>query len=256
MPPCGRPFLTYIRAMLTPLRLIRRSIGLLIGLGALSCALTLLYLGSSAVMSIGGSCGSGGPYVVETPCPTGISWIIPVSILGGLAALGVYAANLLPVGPRLVVLAWPALFLSLGWAFLDSAIDPELGVEWGFMVCAVVFILMGGLPLLFLAKRDAARRVFWGVAPPEAAPPGNVPRPGEVRWITSVELPGDRDRDREREREQEWDGHDHRPSAPASAEPSPPSGLVGELERLAALREAGRLDEAEYSAAKKRLLNG
>ncbi|MCT9933878.1 SHOCT domain-containing protein [Planotetraspora sp. A-T 1434] len=232
--------------MLTPLQLVRRSIGLLVGLGAFSCALTLLYLASSSVMGIGGSCGSGGPYVIATPCPTGIAWIVPVSILGGLVALGVYAASLLPVGPRLTSLAWPALFLSLGYAFLDSSLDPETGVDWSFMVCAVLFILMGGVPLLFLANRGTFRQVFWGTAPPPPAVSG--PGPGNVRWTTTVELPGDRDRNRDRVR--------NRPLAPVTPEPAGGSGLVGELERLAALHRAGQLDDAEYSAAKKRLLNG
>ncbi|GAA4558211.1 SHOCT domain-containing protein [Planotetraspora kaengkrachanensis] len=240
--------------MITPLRLVRRSIGLFVGLCALSCAITLLYLGASAVMTLGGSCGAGGPYVVETSCPEGIAWIMPVSVLGGLVSTGLYALSVLPVGPKIVVLAWPALFISLGWAFLDAAVNPEYPVDWGFMVCAVLFILMGGLPLLFLANRDALRRVFWGVAPPEPTPQGFVRRPGEVRWTTTVELPGDRDR------------RGRRPSAPVPPEPAPGSGsrpgsvsapgLVDELERLAALHQAGGLDDAEYTAAKNRLLNG
>ncbi|GII55545.1 hypothetical protein Pth03_39340 [Planotetraspora thailandica] len=234
--------------MLTPLGLVRRSIGLLIGLGALSCALTLLYLAVSALMTLGGSCGAGGPYVVETPCPAGIAWIIPVSIFGGLAALGLYAVSLLPVGPKLVVLAWPALFLSLGWVFLDAALDPELGVDVGFMICAVLFIVMGGLPLLFMANRDALRRVFWGVAPPRTAQAPVATRPGEVHWTTTVELPGDRDRDRRH-------AHPRRPE-PERAPSGAGTGLVEALERLAALHKEGRLDDAEYAAAKNRLLNG
>ncbi|ETK31446.1 SHOCT domain-containing protein [Microbispora sp. ATCC PTA-5024] len=227
--------------MLTPLQLVRRSIGLLAGLGAFCCALTLLYLASHAVMSIGGSCGSGGPYVVATPCPQGIGWIVPVSIIGGIAALGVYAVSALPVGPRLTSLAWPALFLSLGWAFLDAALAPESGVEWSFMVCAVLFLLMGGAPLLLFANREALRRLLWGTPPPAAPPVPPALRPGEVRWTTSVRLPGD-------------DRPHVRPVVPAPAPERP--NLVGELERLAALHRAGQLDDDEYATAKKRLLNG
>ncbi|MCC5581673.1 hypothetical protein IMZ11_39335, partial [Microtetraspora sp. AC03309] len=162
--------------MLTPLQLLRRSIGTLAGLGALACCLTLLYLASHVVMGIGGSCGSGGPYEIVTPCPDGIGWIVPVSIFGGIAGLGVYAWSTLPVGPRLTFLAWPALFLSLGYAFLDSALNVADGVEWGFMVCAVLFILMGGVPLLFLANRDTFLRVFWGREPsPVPGRPSPIP---------------------------------------------------------------------------------
>ncbi|MFC6087519.1 SHOCT domain-containing protein [Sphaerisporangium aureirubrum] len=241
--------------MITPRRLVRKSLGTLLGLGGLACCLTLLFLGSRTIMSIGGSCGSGGPYVVATPCPDGIAWIMPVAIFGGIAALGVYAASLLPVGPRVVLLAWPALFLSLGWAFLEAATS-QPAVEWGFMICAVVFLLMGGVPLVFLFNRQALRSVFWGQAPVPAPPP---PGPGVVRWTTSVTLPGDQDA----------------PPAPPVDAPARassrfvelrpqdvPSGgagsgdLVGQLERLSALHRTGRLDDAEYAAAKARLLNG
>ncbi|GLX00905.1 hypothetical protein [Microtetraspora sp. NBRC 16547] len=154
--------------MLTPLQLARRSIGMLAGLGVLACSLTLLYLGSHTVMGIGGSCGSGGPYEIVTPCPKGIGWIVPVSIFAGMAGLGLYAGSRLPVGPRLTELAWPALFLSLGYAFLDAALNAGDGVDWGFMVCAVTFVLLGGLPLLLLANRDNFLRVFWGPEPSPA----------------------------------------------------------------------------------------
>jgi hypothetical protein len=50
------------------------------------------------------------------------------------------------------LLAWPALFLSLGWNFLEYGVDPPDGsanVVWGWLFCGVLFVLMGGLPLLF-----------------------------------------------------------------------------------------------------------
>ncbi|MFC4534000.1 SHOCT domain-containing protein [Sphaerisporangium dianthi] len=331
--------------MITPLQFVRRSIGILVGLGGVSCGLTVLFLGSRAVMNIGGSCGSGGPYVVATPCPDGVAWLIPVSIFGGVVGLGVYAFSALPVGPRLTMLAWPALFLSLGYAFLESAWSTP-SVEVAFVVCGVLFVLMGGVPLLFLFNRSALRSVFWGTAPGQAA---SVSRgrtgPGTVRWTTSVVLPGEEDdRRRGRGRGRERDVRppvdyppgdvprdappDRRPArstrrpadpAPADAAspadpaaadaadaagsaasadsavpadaPSPadagpvdaprpagtpwgagsrftdftpqdaragaaPSDLVGQLERLSALHADGRLDDAEYAAAKARLLNG
>jgi hypothetical protein len=72
------------------------------------------------------------------------------SIFLGLLFLGVYAFS--AVGPNLTLLAWPALFLSLGWNFLDYGINPPDGSDdavWGWLICGVVFVLMGGLPLIF-----------------------------------------------------------------------------------------------------------
>ncbi|GAA3825713.1 hypothetical protein GCM10022226_53090 [Sphaerisporangium flaviroseum] len=223
----------------------------------MACCLTMLFLGSRLVMSIGGSCGSGGPYVAATPCPDGLGWIMPVSIIGGMIAVGVYAVSLLPVGPRLILLAWPALFLSLGWDFLEAALDGS-GVEWAFMVCAVIFALMGGAPLLFLFNRATLRAVFWGPAP-KVVPPPVTPR-GSVRWTTSIVLPGDDDPP------QDATGGQARQAVPLPRFVDlGPGGvpadagtgdLVGQLERLSALHRTGRLDDAEYAAAKARLLNG
>ncbi|GII67129.1 hypothetical protein Skr01_72140 [Sphaerisporangium krabiense] len=184
--------------MITTRGLVLRSIGTLAGLGGLACCLTMLYLGARAVMSVGGSCGSGGRYATAVPCPDGVAWLIPVSTMGGILALGVYLGLRLPVGPRLAALAWPALFLSLGWAFLDSAMaDPALGL--GIMIPGVVFMIMGGAPLALLFHRSAARAVFVGPAP--ARPPVTTraagrsggPSGGTVRWTTSVVLPGQDD---------------------------------------------------------------
>lgn len=235
--------------MINPRRLARKSLGTLLGLAGLACCLTLLFLGSRAVMSVGGSCGSGGPYVVATPCPDGIAWIMPVSIFGGLAALGVYLASSLPVGPKLTPLAWPALFLSLGWAFLESAVAGP-GIEWGFMVCAVLFLLMGGAPLALLFNRQAARVVFWGTAP-KVTPLS--PGPGGVRWTTSVTLPGEDTSPQDAPPRPASRFVELRPQDVAS---SAGGDLVGQLERLSALHRTGRLDDAEYAAAKARLLNG
>ncbi|MEU8268211.1 SHOCT domain-containing protein [Sphaerisporangium sp. NPDC049002] len=247
--------------MITPLRLVRRSIGTVLGLGGVTCCLTMLFLSSRLLLGVGGSCASGGPYVVATPCPDAIGWIMPVSIIGGLAAVGLYAASLLPVGPRLIPLAWPALFLSLGWNFLASSLEGP-GVETGFLVCAVVFAFMGGVPLFFMLNRDALRVLFWGPSPKPAPAP---PPAGSVRWTTSVVLPGEDDRRGDRDRPADAPVPPARPASrfveltPQDAVVGGPGGsgdLVGQLERLSLLHESGRLDDAEYAAAKARLLNG
>jgi hypothetical protein len=130
--------------------------------GVLALSLTILFLSMRAVMEVGGACASGGPYEIAQPCPKGVGWMMPVSIFAGMGsalALALTAGT----GPKLWTLAWPALFLSLGWNFLEYGLDPPgtAGNSPGFLVCAVVFALMGGAPLVVLL-RVGARATFWG----------------------------------------------------------------------------------------------
>jgi len=74
------------------------------------------------------------------------------SIFLGLIALAIYAINTFSI--NLVLLAWPALFLSLGFNFFDYGISPPpefaSGAEAGWIICGIVFVLMGGVPLVLL----------------------------------------------------------------------------------------------------------
>jgi hypothetical protein len=135
---------------LTTRGLARRSVLCFIGLLGVAAALTVLFFSMRAVMEIGGSCASGNvPYAVTRPCPSGVPGLMVGSIFLGLAFLGLYAFT--AVGPNLTLLAWPALFLSLGWNFLDFGVNPpdgSDGVVWGWLLCGVIFVLMGGVPLI------------------------------------------------------------------------------------------------------------
>lgn len=127
----------------------------LLGMGGLAVTLTVLWLSMRLVLDIGGSCASGGPYVPTVECPDAVVALTPLSIFGlflfgGLALWG--GAQLGGGWAGLVSLAWPALFLSLGWNFLEFGLHPP-GAEpgelaWGWLVCAIVFGVMGGGPLL------------------------------------------------------------------------------------------------------------
>ena len=130
--------------------------------GVLALCLTMLFLAMRAVMEVGGACASGGPYEIATPCPRGIGWMMPVAIFGGLASALVLAITA-GDGPRLWTLAWPALFLSLGWNFFEFGLDPpgQEGTSPGWLVCAALFALMGGVPLVGVV-RYAGRVTFWG----------------------------------------------------------------------------------------------
>jgi hypothetical protein len=128
--------------------IVRKSVLTFVGLAGSVACLTILYLSMRSVMAVGGTCASGNtPYAIRTPCPTGVPGLMTGSIFLGLAFLFLYALN--AIGPNLVFLAWPALFLSLGWNFLDFGLNPPAGSSGGgWLVCAVVFILMGGVPLV------------------------------------------------------------------------------------------------------------
>jgi hypothetical protein len=138
--------------------LVRRFTLTDVGLVGVTAALTIMFFAMRAVMDIGGSCASGNtPYQIARPCPDGVGGLMTGSILLGLVFLAVYGIS--AIGPNLTLLAWPALFLSLGWNFLEYGVNPpdgSTGVVWGWLICGVVFALMGGLPLVFGIKAALA----------------------------------------------------------------------------------------------------
>jgi len=225
--------------------------------------LTLLYLSMRSVMDVGGFCAEGGPYEIRQHCPQGVGWIVPVSIFGMIASVGI---GLLGVfrqgGPRPYVFAWSALFLALGWNFLEYGFDPPGGgTSGGWIVCGVVFVVMGGAPLLALRYGPAARWAFWGARDGAAGVSSwRPPRRGEdaplrlplraFGGLTPLrELlaePADEPVTRTR-----VDGE------PPENPPGVPEGgdVVERLERLAALHDRGALDDEEYETAKDAVLH-
>jgi hypothetical protein len=114
---------------------------------------TLLAVGASIVMGLGGFCASGGPYVIETQCPDVVVWSTPLSIFGGLIAVGIGAILARGFGTPLIAWAWPILFIGLGLAFLGSGISAGVdGIT--FDLLAALFILMGGVPLVLELRAD------------------------------------------------------------------------------------------------------
>jgi hypothetical protein len=114
--------------------------------------ITCLYHGMRGVMRLGGFVASGGPYEIAHPAPSWV-WIMPLSILVGMACFFLNLFSSDGKGVNLMPLAWPALFLSLGWNFLEFAFTPPGGgFAWGWLICGAVFIPMGGLPLLLAFK--------------------------------------------------------------------------------------------------------
>lgn len=236
-----------------------RLIGSLVGVGGVAFSLTLLSRSMRSVQSIGGVCRSGASATLIThPCPAGVAGLLPLSIFGGLGFLFLFAVCAGETGRPLTLLAWPALFLSLGWNFLDYGLGLTTGnsVSGGFLVCGVLFIVMGGVPLIWLVPM--LWRVITGGPDPDDAPgtPGQVPFMGatSVRFNqpSSTSTPG-------------WGtGTTVRvdsPPATATATPTAPAtpsstgeGLAGELERLASLHRRRELTDAEYEAAKSKAI--
>ena len=215
------------------LETIKGTVLVFVTLAVLTCALTLLYLGMRSVMSIGGSCAEGGPFVPVRPCPKGIPGIMVGSIWSGLIAGGLYVwQSSKHRVPSLAIFAWPALFLSLGYNFLDFGLDPPGGggLAWGWLVCAVVFGIMGGLPLLaivgptlkgFTTSQPEQSSSFRSVVPSKGMLLGK-------RTATSSTSPQ------------------------ADTDPD----IVDELERLDELHRSGGLTDEEFEEAKRVLLRG
>jgi hypothetical protein len=208
---------------------------LLVGAAGLAACLTWVFLGMRAVMDIGGACADGGPFVPVQPCPAGVPLLMTFGIFGLFAFGGVTAWGGARVGgawAALPLLAWPALFLSLGWNFLEygfappAELAPDGGWEWGWIIPGVIFVLMGAVPLwLAWTSRSVVRTEGGGALARRFGMPGTVALPAASP----------------------------RRGSPGGATPDG-DDLVDRLERLAALHRDGSLSDAEYEAAKRAVL--
>jgi hypothetical protein len=119
---------------------------------AIAFCISVLYHGMRPIMRLGGMVASGGPYAIAHPAPSWV-WVIPLSVVFGMACVFINMFSHDPEGVNLLPLAWPALFLSLGWNFLEFAFHPPGGgLAWAWLICGVVFAAMGGIPLLLAVK--------------------------------------------------------------------------------------------------------
>lgn len=119
---------------------------------------TLLFQVSLAVMALGGSCASGGPYQIEVECPEGVVAFAPLSFFGGFLAVAVSIFLARGFGTPLLSLAWPILFVGLGGAFLMTFF---LGQDLVGLIVGGLFVVMGLAPLV-LELRASPQRVFIG----------------------------------------------------------------------------------------------
>lgn len=222
-----------------------------VGVAGLAMCLTLVFLAMRAVMDVGGFCAEGGPYVIETHCPEGVPLVLVGGIFGlfGFGGLTAWKGSVIgePYG-ALVLLAWPALFLSLGWNFLEYALNPPpgQGIVWGWLIPGVLFVLMGGLPLLGVlpiantGRAGSARtRLSTGIAPRARSSPVIDAERATMATVMTELL-----------------GQKVDEAAEESPDGAPSGDLVSKLERLAALRESGALSYAEFEQAKRALMKG
>jgi hypothetical protein len=219
-------------------------------------SITLLFLGMRAVMDVGGACADGGPYVSAQPCPTGV----PLAMIGGMFGLFGSAGLIVWFGSRIgkaaasiVGLGWPALFLVLGFNFMDYAVHPpdtEPTPVWGWLIPGLIFWVMGGAPLAIglLAWRESragrpGNRLSQQVATSIPSRPvvfGGRQAAGRSATVGRVEFaPG------------AW-GATRSTSPGAAGEPAEASpDLLDDLTRLSELHEAGDLTDEEFAAAKR-----
>lgn len=178
--------------------MVRRVVTLYVSVLVMLLTMTWVYLSMRTVMDIGGSCGSGGPYVVANPCPDnvvvfmtlGIPVMLVSAFVGSAAAVGLGAPNLL-------LPMWWLLFGSLGWNFLDYGLFSG-EVVWGWAICGVMFWLMA-LPALLIslpwgwagpARIAAARERAKAEQPEVPDSPGGGAVGGTGRWVVAYLLLG------------------------------------------------------------------
>lgn len=148
----------------------------LTGVAGLVACIVVVFLAMRAVMDIGGFCAEGGPYEIEVHCPEGVPLLMTLAFPGLFLFGGLMIWRGSPIGSRYqgaVFFAWPALFLSLGWNFLEYGLNPPGGggLAWGWLLCAVIFIAMGGVPLVAVLRSDGVVR---------------APRRETLPWLAAV----------------------------------------------------------------------
>ena len=116
---------------------------------------TVFVLGLWGVLQVGGTCADGGPYVIAVHCPENTDIFTIGGIYGGLAAVFIALLVARGFGTRLVVLAWPILFLTLSVPFLLAGLP--------FIVIGIVFVVMALIPLVIEFRAAGPQRTFLGI---------------------------------------------------------------------------------------------
>jgi len=137
----------------------------IVGAAGFAACLKALVSGMEDVVRIdGGSCASGGPYVVAHQCSGADIRLTLIGIFGGLVAAAFYSAGtsaLSRPGSWAGLLIWTALFGLLGWNFISTGLRPPTGhgTLSGLLFTGVTFLLMalGGLIALLVSVTSDLR---------------------------------------------------------------------------------------------------
>jgi len=232
-------------------------VGSLVGIAGVAFSITLLSRSMRSVEKIGGFCASGGPYQIAHTCPKGISGLIPLAIFGGLIFLGLFAFCTTAGGRSVLLLSWSALFLTLGWNFIDYGIVNPVGggVAYGQLIPGVLFIIMGGVPLVWVVP--AMFRALLGESDDSgttgtgtpwigatgvglSTPTGTSTAPAWPMTTPTVTTPTTTTST----------------STRVSTASKPGGDVAGELEKLASLHKRGELTDTEYEEAKRKAIGG
>jgi hypothetical protein len=152
-----------------------RVLGSVLAWFSTAAALTLLYRSADALAALGGYCARGGPYVIAVECTDAIAIFMPLSIVGGLAALAIGTGLAGGFGTPTWLYAWPGLFVSLSVVFFRTFL---LGGDGVGLFLGLLFLVMGLAPLalilpaapqrMLIGRVDAQGRAFWEAHPARA----------------------------------------------------------------------------------------
>jgi hypothetical protein len=118
---------------------------------------TVLYRGVETLSGLGGFCASGGPYVIQTECPSSVLWALPLGFVGVFVSWVIAFVVQKGFSTPLVVWGWPILFVGLGIQFFLSI--PVSGVFVGIL-CGTLFVIMGLAPLIFELRAGPSRIIL------------------------------------------------------------------------------------------------
>jgi hypothetical protein len=124
-----------------------------------ACLLALVGGMRDVMVTDGGFCASGGPYVIAHQCSNADIRLIMIGIFGALIAAGFYAGGTAGLGSQAAsagLLLWAALFGTLGWNFVTVGHHGATGL----LFTGVLFLAMaaGGLIPLLSRLADDLRR--------------------------------------------------------------------------------------------------
>lgn len=130
-----------------------------------------------AVMQLGGSCASGGPYAIAVECPRAVLIVIPAVFFLAIAAVIAGAAIQRGFGTPILSWAWGIAFGSLGVASIVGGL--LTGAVWD--VLASVLFLGFSIPVLVFEFRQSPLRFFIGAT--NLREEGFIVRTGHLRRL-------------------------------------------------------------------------